>query len=57
MAFGLRHFLQLNRKASDNDAIFRANEGDAGKLTIITRITWWMPRVIPSQVQDYRLTW
>ena len=45
--FGLRHSLQLNRKASSNDGISRANGVAVGKVNI-TRVTWWMPRVLPS---------
>ena len=52
--FGLRHSLQLNRKASSNDAIFKANGVDAG-LVDIKNVTWWMPRVLPSPVENFRL--
>ena len=55
VVFGLRHSLQLNRKASNNDAIFRAQGVDVGKVDI-SKVTWWMPRVMPSQVEGYRLT-
>ena len=52
--FGLRHSLQLNRKASSNDGIFRADGVAAGKIDI-TRVTWWMPRILPSDIEGYRL--
>ena len=55
VVFGLRHSLQLNRKASNNDAIFRANGVDAGKIEI-SNITWWVPRILPSPVESFRLT-
>ena len=52
--FGMRHSLQLNRKASDNDAIFRAAGAAAGNL-VIKKITWWMARVHPSVSQRTKL--
>ena len=54
VVYGFRHSLQLNRKANDNDAIFRAAGPGAGKV-IINKITWWMPRVQPSVVDVTRL--
>ena len=54
VVFGLRHSLQFNRKASNNDAIFRANGVDPG-LVDIQKMIWWMPRIMPSQVEGYRL--
>ena len=50
VVYGFRHSLQLNRKANDNDAIFRDN-GPGNKQGIINKITWWMPRVQPSVVE------
>ena len=55
MVFGLQHSLQLNRKASNNDAIFRADGLDAGKI-VLSRVTWWMSRISPLQTEGYRLT-
>ena len=54
--FGLRHSLQLCRKASSNDGIFRAADGGLvdGKINI-TRVIWWMPRILPSEFEAYRL--
>ena len=43
VVYGFRHILQLNRKANDNDAIFRAAGPGAGKV-VINKITWWMAR-------------
>ena len=55
VVYGLRHSLQFNRKASDNDAIFRGGaQNMAGKVEI-KKITWWMPKVIPSEVDTFRL--
>ena len=54
VVYGLRHSLQFNRNASNNDALFRDNAIPAGKVNI-TRITWWMPIVIPSQIEGFRL--
>ena len=47
VVYGMRHSLQLNRKANDNDAIYRTAGAGAGKV-VITKITWWMVRVLPS---------
>jgi hypothetical protein len=58
IVYGMRHSLQLTRKATDADAIFRANAGAhaaaAGKI-VLSKIVWWMPRVLPSDVETYRL--
>ena len=54
--FGLRHSLQLNRKASSNDGIFRADGVAAGKIDI-TRVTWWMPRILPSTLEGPPRGW
>ena len=51
---GMRHSLQFNRKANDNDAIFRAGNVGAGKV-VIRKITWWMARVTPSVREITRL--
>ena len=49
--YGMQQRLTLTR-TSDNDAIFRDNGVDEGKVDI-TRIKWFMPHVIPSDA--YRL--
>ena len=54
VVYGFRHSLQLNRKANDNDAIFKAGGPDNGKI-VINKITWWMPRVQPSVVEGRKL--
>ena len=50
VVYGMRHTFQMTRKATDNDAIFRAAApgAPAGKI-VISKITWWMPRVAPSE--------
>ena len=53
--YGLRHSLQFNRKTTDNDAIFRDNAVALNGRVHITKITWWMPKVTPSQVDGFRL--
>ena len=54
VVYGFRHTLTMVRKASNDDAIFRAAGVDAGKVEI-TKITWWMPRVQPSDAEKYKL--
>ena len=54
VVYGMRHSLQLTRKATDNDAIFRAVGAPVGKI-VLSKITWWMPRVIPSETEGYKL--
>ena len=44
--YGLKHTLTLTRN-NNNDAIFRANATDAGKV-ILHKISCFMPKVIPS---------
>ena len=55
VVYGMRHSLQLNRKANDNDAIFKAAGVDPSKI-VIKRITWWMARVQPSVSDTIRLS-
>ena len=55
VVFGLRHSLQLNRKASSDDGIFRAAGVGEGRIHL-TRVTWWMPRILPSPLEGFRLT-
>ena len=52
--YGMRQSLYLTRKATDHDAIFRDNNAPAGKI-VLSKITWWMPRVIPSEAESYKL--
>ena len=52
--YGMRHSMYFTRKATDDDAIFRAAGAPAGKI-VLSKITWWMPRVIPSEAESYKL--
>ena len=53
MVYGFKHELTL-KKNDDNDAIFRANAVDAGKLTL-SKISWCMPYVTPADKPKYDL--
>jgi len=53
IVYGLKHMLTLIRK-SDNDAIFRANAVDAGKVTI-DKIAWFMPNVLPANAEKFSI--
>jgi len=49
----LKHTLTLVRK-SDSDAIYRAANADAGKVTL-NKISWFMPHVLPSDAEKFPL--
>ena len=51
--YGMDHTLTLVRK-SDDDAIFRADDVDAGKITLNT-IHWSMPIVTPAAMEKLQL--
>ena len=53
VVYGMRHSLKMVRK-SDDDAIFKADAADAGKVKL-TKITWMMPRVKPNDVKKFNL--
>jgi len=53
IVYGLKHTLTLVRK-SDDDAIFRANAADVGKVTL-EKISWFMPHVLPADVEKFAL--
>ena len=53
IVYGLKHTLTLVRK-SDDDAIFRANAADAGKVTI-DKISWFMPHVLPADAEKFSI--
>ena len=51
--YGLKHALTLTRN-DDNDAVFRANAADAGKITL-SEISWFMPHVMPADKDEMDL--
>ena len=51
--YGMQQKLTLTRD-NDNNAIFRAGAVDAGKIRL-DRIRWFMPHVIPSDENKYKL--
>jgi len=53
IVYWLKHTLILVRK-SDSDAIYRATNVDAGKVTF-DKISWFMPHILPSDVEKYSL--
>ncbi len=53
IVYGFKHTLTLVRK-SDNDAIFRADAADAGKV-VISKVSWFMPHVIPGDAEKLQL--
>ena len=55
VVFGQRQSLVFNRKANDDEAIFRVNDEINGGKVDIKKITWWMARVKPSVAEATRL--
>jgi hypothetical protein len=53
LVYGFKHTLTLVRK-SDDDAIFRAAAAAAGKVNI-DRISWFMPHIIPADMERMQL--
>ena len=53
VVYGLKHSLTLTRN-NDEDAIFRANAVDPGKITL-NKISWFMPHVIPAEKDTMEL--
>ena len=53
IVYDLKHTLALVRK-SNNDAIFRANAVDPGKVSL-TKISWFMPHVVPADAEKFPL--
>ena len=53
VVYGLKHTLTLVRK-SDDDAIYRAANAAAGKVNI-DKISWFVPHVIPSDMEKLEL--
>ena len=57
VVYGLKHGLILTRN-NDENAIFRANGVDPGKITL-SKISWFMPDVIPAdkdKMELYKIT-
>ena len=53
VVYGLKHALTLTRN-DDNDAIFRANAADAGKIEL-SKISWFIPHVEPADKDKMEL--
>ena len=53
VVYGLKHGLILTRKG-DEDAIFRADTVDPGKITL-SKISWCMPDVTPADEDKMEL--
>ena len=53
VVYGFKHTLSLTR-THDHDAIFRANNADAGQITL-SKIAWFMPHVIPADKDKMEL--
>jgi len=53
IVYGVKHTLKLVRK-SDDDAIFRANAADAGKV-LLNKISSFMPHVLPADAAKFPL--
>lgn len=51
--YGMKQTLTLVRK-SDNDAIFRDNAADPGKITL-DKVPWYMPHVLPADAEKFQL--
>ena len=51
--YGMKQTLTLTRN-DDNDAIFRANAADAGKI-MLDKISWYMPHVMPADREKMEL--
>ena len=51
--YGFKHTLALVRK-TDNDAIFRHNDEDAGKVSI-DKLSWFMPQILPADSEKFQL--
>ena len=53
IVYGLKHTLTLVRK-SDDDAIFRAADIAAGKVTL-EKISWFIPHILPDDAEKLTL--
>jgi len=54
IVYGLKHTLTLVCKANGDDAIFRVNDVDAGKVSL-EKISWFMPHVLPADAEKLSL--
>ena len=54
VTYGMRHTLTLTRTTNDNNAIYKKDTVDAGKVHI-TKLSWMMPKVLPSDEMKYKL--
>lgn len=52
--YGMTHEVEFIKAATSNNAVMRANDVDAGKVTF-TGISLWMPRVTPSPSAQSKL--
>ena len=53
VVYGFKHTLTLTR-THDEDAIFRANGVDAGKI-VLSKVAWFMPHVMPADKDKMEL--
>ena len=53
VVYGFKHTLTLT-KTHDHDAIFRANNVDAGKI-VLSKVAWFMPHVMPADKDKMEL--
>jgi len=53
IVYGFKHTLALVRK-TDDDAIFRHNDEDAGKVSI-DKLSWFMPQILPADSEKFQL--
>lgn len=52
--YGFKHQLTLYRKSDDNDAIVKNADAAAGKI-ILDKLTWFLPHVLPADIEKMRL--
>ena len=53
VVYGFKHTLTLT-KTHDHDAIFRANDVDAGQI-VLSKVAWFMPHVMPADKDKMEL--
>ena len=54
LIYGFTHTLTLVRAGTSNDALFRTAGLADGKI-ILDKLSWFMPRVVPNDVQKFEL--